>query len=247
AELQVRKVGDLKIIAPPPSAEGRRPEAFTLILERDQRLIFMVGTDDVNVGKIKESVLKALAAGGTGKGGIEGNMEIAKLLKLVDRKQAVWAVASKIPPEFKREATFAPFDTALATATIKDDKISWNVQATGTDKDAVAKAVESLNASVQKALTSFKNMPAGFGEMFKPMVEMMESIKATAAGANATLVGEVKIETVSYGLGMTLVGLNQRSDMVNNRPARAVSTAPAATGPATTAPAEGVDLVIPPQ
>lgn len=246
AELKVRQEGDLKIIEMTPSAEIRRG-GMTMIMDRDHRLLFMVGSDDANLAKLKEPLLKALVAGGTGKGGIEGNADIGKLLKQVDRKQTVWAVASKIAAELKREAMFAPFDSALATVTLKDEVLSWNVQANGADKEGVAKAVETLNMNVQTSLTMFKGMPGDLSDTFKPLVEMMETIKATAAETTATMVGQVKTSTLAYGLGMFVLRMNSRTEMGNNMNRQPpVNIAPAATGPAATAPADGVDLVIPP-
>ena len=229
--MKTREEGGLKIT---------EMENTILIIQGDHRLIFIAGPSPEQMHIAADAIIKALSTGGNGKGGLSDNADMVKALKQVDHNKALWAVVTKIPDEIKQEPMFAAFEKAAGFADVKDGVISWTVQATGTDADAVAKAVTALNENIQQGIASLSGGPPQVAEMTKPLVEVMNTIKATNKDTGATLVGQAKVETLAYGIGMGFMSMRQMDGMMEGgRPPMRVNA------PVTTAPAKGDDFVVP--
>jgi len=215
---------------------GNSRAEVAFLLDGSERLVMIAAPSPESTKEITDAMLAALKEG---KGKLGDSADFAALVKGADRTAPLWAVA-KISESYRQGAAVAPFDTISATATIKDGKVSAKIAAKGKDKAKVDAAVELVNTAVKKQLEQFHTdltaAPAGVPpemaeqikesrrqmmESLKPMIEVMESIKAEAEAGGAILAAELKIQTLRESVAQNLsrmVQMRRASTMPAPRP-----------------------------
>lgn len=162
----------------------------TILPLSSERLVFAVGSNADSVPVM--TIAKHLKAG---KGELDQNQTMMDLIKTVDTTKPAWGVM-QINAAMAEAPFLAPFDTVRMTADVKDDEVIATFKAEGDDAEEVKKAVEWLNTEIGREVTRMKERiaqnPNGYWGRMKPMVDIMESIKATADGKTATLTGKAR-------------------------------------------------------
>jgi hypothetical protein len=160
--------------------------------ERQFAFIFADGRGVALLGPNAETLPTArmVRALQTGRGEIHQQKEMAGLLEKVDQALPLWGIMH-VTDTFRQAPALAPFDTVLLAAGRRDDKLDVVITAQGSDAAGVGQTVQMVNASVQEALPGLRGMAQQM-PMMRSILEVAESIRATADGARATLTMSMK-------------------------------------------------------
>jgi hypothetical protein len=162
------------------------------VLSPDEHVAVAFATDDYIVASAGASQDKLptkplLAAIRTGKGELMTNAQMAKLIASADTTGRIWAVAS-VSPAYRGADILKPFDTLVLTTKEENGTLSLKVTAAGSNPADVKAGVDKVNQQLDAAR---RELPQGVAQLpfLKPLLDLVQSMKCEAAGANATLTG----------------------------------------------------------
>jgi hypothetical protein len=155
-----------------------------------------------------DEVVKGLVSG---KGGVTGDADMAKLLAKVDMTSPIWA-ACRVTECYRQVPHLAGVDTIIATTQYKNDTLTANLTAVGASPEAVEKsrlAVEEVLKEVQVEASR----EAQRTEFLKPIAEALQSIQFKQEGSTVTGSGTIKQFERVLLLPMMILGYESRSHM----------------------------------
>jgi hypothetical protein len=160
-----------------------------LVMPSSERLVIVYAEDAEERAKQAEGIMKAIK---TGKGTLDENGELAKMLKGVDGEAVAWGVSSGME-SLKKEPMFSGFDQLAMTARRGDKKVDFVIAGKGSDAERAKASQETLDASIKAAVAEMQaeaqNGPEK--EMVQPLLDTMTSIKAEVTGAAGKMTGSV--------------------------------------------------------
>ena len=160
-------------------------EDMAIILASKERLVLLGGPTraELPIGDMVNAV-------NTGKGKLEENEALAKLIKSIDTTGPVWAVMQVT--ESYREASFlAPFDTVTLQSKQKEGQIDISLAAQGKDVEKVSRAVVEFNNLMAKGSEEVSREAQRMPPL-KLLADLLASIKAQADGTKATATAQLK-------------------------------------------------------
>jgi hypothetical protein len=140
----------------------------------------------------------------TGTGELAQEKEMAGLLDKTDMTLPLWGVM-RVTEAFKQAPALTPFDTVTLAGKRSGQKLDVTLAGQGTDPAGVKATVDMVNASVQQILP---NLRQGVQQMppMQSMIDVLESLKASADGNQATLTLTMKND-VGLMMPMMLFGV----------------------------------------
>lgn len=200
------RIGDVEAFTP-----GGDRDASVLVASN--RCVALV-TGPSHRGLPVHAVAQALV---TGTGAVRNDAKLAQLIRSVDRKQPLWAVAA-VTESYRQIEYLAPFDTATLAGRRQGERLNLSLTARGTDPQRVAATVAKLNAAVGAALAAMKgeNVPA---VLAKPIVAFLGSVRARADGATAQVTASLTGSPVGAALPF-LMGVRTRGGRHREGPPR---------------------------
>jgi hypothetical protein len=156
-----------------------------IFLPSSDRLVLVAGPRQAH-----KPIAEMIAAVKAGKGGLTADSDMGKLIKTVDTASPIWA-AAVMSETYRQESLLAPFDTMTLTSKIVKGTQNFTLTAVGSDAGKVALAVEEFEGHMADArreiAKSAERMP-----MFKPMADVVNSIKTVAKGPKVTVTASMK-------------------------------------------------------
>jgi len=192
---------------------------FAIFLPSTDRLVLIAGSR-----KAQKPIAQMIAAVKAGKGALTADSDMGKLIKTVDTASPIWA-ASVMSETYRKESLLAPFDTMTLTAKIVKDTHNFTLTAVGSDAEKVAQAVKEFDGHIAEGRNQLakqaERMP-----MFKPMADIVNSIKAITDGPKVTVTASMKGSSPFMGMLLPMIGMRS-SSRTTDTAAPAVKTAPA--------------------
>ncbi|MCP4374712.1 MAG: hypothetical protein GY794_00815 [bacterium] len=163
-----------------------KPERnVAIFMPSSDRLVMITGPNGEQI-----PVAQMIAAVKAGKGALTADSDIGKIIKGVDTSSPIWA-AARMSETYRQVSVLAPFDTITLTSKIVKDTHSFKITATGLDAENVAQAVKEFDGYIaegrQELTQQAKRMP-----MFKPLADLLKSVKTSTDGTKATLTASFK-------------------------------------------------------
>ncbi|MFB3890746.1 MAG: HEAT repeat domain-containing protein [Phycisphaerae bacterium] len=161
-------------------------EHMALVMPSADRIIFMIGPSQ------EQLPLKEFAAAvKAGKGTLEKNEEMARLLKGLETGDTpIWA-AAVMSDAYRKAGVLTPFDSITLVSRQDQGVIKLTVAARGKDAEKVQVAVKEFDDGVAEARKDIGRMVEMMPAM-KPAAALLESIKTESSGAGATVTAELK-------------------------------------------------------
>ena len=173
------KPGDVASIAEKNGGE-------TLLFPNNEEVIFLAASNDKDGQAVRERFVAALKSG---KGGLEGNRELAAMMKTVDTKAPLWMVC-KFTDAMSKEMTSGQFQTLTIDTKAARDGTDFTFNAQAPDADKAKAGVEQTAAELKGVLTDVQQEMA-VAPALKSVADLLGSIKMGVEGTNATLTGQL--------------------------------------------------------
>ena len=178
---------------------------FAIFLPSSDRLVLIAGPRAA-----QKPIAEMIAAVKAGKGGLTDDSDMGKLIKTVDTASPIWA-AAVMSDTYRQESLLAPFDTMTLTTKIVGDTQNFTITAVGSDAEMVAVAVKEFDGHMAEARQEItkqsERMP-----MFKPMAEIVNSIKTVAKGPKVTVTASMKGGSSVMGMLLPMMGMQTRAE-----------------------------------
>jgi hypothetical protein len=162
-----------------------------VLLSAPERLVAVV---PVGGGDVTQTVAEGLKGGASG---LAGNAEIEREVKAVDKSGPVWAVA-RVTPMMRQTPMFAGADVVrLSTKALPGGKVGFTFSVEGSDGEKLKAGAEEVNTRTAAAARDIEAELARMAwerEGLAPVVELMNSMKASAEGTKGMVTGEAPAE-----------------------------------------------------
>ena len=198
----------------------------SVIIPAPGRLIFLMGPN-----KEALPLTEVVAAVNAGKGKMDGNAEMVKLIKTVDTTKPVWA-AARIGENYRQSTVLAGFETITATATRnKTGGMTLAAEATASDAAKAGASVDEFQKGLATAIKEVDVMAAQ-AKTFRAVATFLKSVKVAtgAEGKKVTVTAEVEKDLM--GLMALPFGDFGPMDEDGGDPDTRIVPAPAGTLPA---------------
>lgn len=146
----------------------------------NNRALFFTGAKEETIN-VKEMAV-ALR---DGKGTLQKNADLMKLISTIDTADRLWAVC-KVSDSYRLAPVVAPFDTLTLVGKQEKDRTNYTLSAAGSDPAKVEAAVNMVNTGLNEAKNGIEQMTKAVPAL-KPIADFVNTVRCKADGKSATL------------------------------------------------------------